>query len=298
MKARVNLSTWKSPAAEQHFRELEDELLRDSGREVPASVDVETRLGPTHAYRWDGSGNPVVFLHGAAGTGLSWVGYADSRGTRVAYAIDTIGDVGRSRQRVAVSGPEDLAAWLDATLAGLGIEHAHLVGTSYGGFLALNLAARCPARVQSLLLIDTVGVVRVSIPKFMLWGVSVLLASLLPRRPRAWAAKRLRMPALEDKRLLRAAFYAQRNHRTRLLRPEPLSDAQLRSITQPVLMIQGAQSEIFSTVEVKARAEALLPSVEVEVVPGAGHAVMLSAMDHIIVRMNSFQADHDAEVAS
>ncbi|MET1002088.1 MAG: alpha/beta hydrolase [Acidimicrobiia bacterium] len=298
MKERVNLSSWKSAKAEQRFRELEDELLRDSGREQPVPVDVETRLGPTRAYRWDGAGIAVVFLHGVAGTGLSWIGYAEHRGARVAYAIDTIGDVGRSEQQVAVEGPDDLAEWLDTTLAALGVEHAHLVGTSYGGFLALNLAARRPARVQSLVLIDTAGVLRISIAKFLLWGVPVLFASLLPDRPRAWAAKRLRMPALEDKRLMRTAFYAQRNHRARQVRPEPLSDEQLRSIVQPTLMIQGAKSEMISAVDVKARVEALMPDVVVEVVPDAGHAVMLSAMDEIIVRMNAFQADHDAEVAS
>ena len=228
-----------------------------------------TRTGGT------AQGVPVVFLHGAAGTGLSWIGYAEERGARVAYAIDTISDVGRSRQQVAVEGPDDLAEWLDTTLAALGVEHAHLVGTSYGGFLALNLASRRPSRVQSLVLIDTAGVLRISIAKFLLWGMPVLFASLLPDRPRAWAAKRLRMPALEDKRLMRTAFYAQRNHRTRQLRPEPLSDEQLRSIVQPTLMIQGAKSEMISPLDVKARVEALMPDVEVEVVPDAGHAVML-----------------------
>src|SRR5204863_7049890 len=106
-----------------------------------------TRLGSTRAYRWGGSGEPIVFLHGATGTSLSWLPYAERRAGRAMAAIDTIGDIGASRQAVAVESADDLADWLAETLTALGIERAHLAGTSYGGFLAFNLAARHPDRV-------------------------------------------------------------------------------------------------------------------------------------------------------
>ena len=294
MKQRVNLSSWKSPGAERRFRELEDDLVGARAKEVAAPIDVDTRLGPTRAYRWEGVGVPIVFLHGAAGTARSWTGYAELRGMRPAYAIDTIGDVGASEQRLPVESTDDLAEWLDETLAGVGVESAHLVGTSYGGFLALNLAIRRPARVQSMVLIDTAGILKISIAKFLLWGVSVLLASLLPDRPRHWAARKLRMPALEDKALMKPMFFAQRNHRSRLLRPEPFSDDELRSIAVPALFVQGAKSEIASATEVKARVQTLVPDAEVVLVPDAGHAVMLSAQDEIIERMSAFFDAHDA----
>ena len=39
-------------------------------------------------------------------------------------------------------------------LDGLGLARAHLAGTSYGGFLALTLAAREPGRARSLTLVE------------------------------------------------------------------------------------------------------------------------------------------------
>jgi pimeloyl-ACP methyl ester carboxylesterase len=294
MKRRVNLSEWKSVESERRFRALEDELVRDLVAEPPTPIDVATRLGPTRAYRWAGEGVPIVFLHGTAGTSLTWAPYAERRGHRVMYAIDTIGDVGRSNQEVAVESAEELAEWLDETLSALGIGPVHLVGTSYGGFLALNLAARRPARVRSLVLIDPAGIVRIRLLRFMAWGTSALFASLLPHPLRNAAARILRMPWLEDKRVLRLGLYGQLHHRTRLLRPDPLSDDQLRTIDQPVLLIAGAKSEVFPATEVQARAEMLLPRVEVDVVPRAGHAVAASHVEHITERVDSFLKRQDA----
>jgi pimeloyl-ACP methyl ester carboxylesterase len=49
----------------------------------------------------------------------------------------------------------------------------------------------------------------------------------------------------------------------------------------------GEKSEVFRSRDVRARVEALVPRATVELVPGAGHAVSLSHLDHA--------ADHLAE---
>jgi len=285
---RVLLSEWKPPGAEQRFRELEDQLVADLVTDPPAPVDIATRLGPTRAYRWDGTGEPVVFLHGAAGTSLMWTDYAAARAGRAMCAVDTIGDVGRSRQSHPVDGPGDLADWLAEVLDGLGLERAHLVGTSYGGFLALNLAARRPERVRSLFLIDPAGIVPVRLARFLVWGTGVFLASLLPAAPRRAAARVLRAPLLDDPRVLRAAFYAQRHHRTRQVRPDPLTDDQLRSIDHPTVVMVAAKSEVFRSTALHDRAAALLPHAEVELVPTAGHALVTSHLDLLTSRLATF----------
>jgi pimeloyl-ACP methyl ester carboxylesterase len=288
MKPRGRLSSWKSAEAEQRFRSMEDELLRDLVAEPPATSDIPTRLGPTRVYRWEGTGEPVVFLHGATGTSLMWARLAERRAGRAMCAIDTIGEVGRSQQLVAIEDADDLADWLAETLAGLGLSRAHLVGTSYGGFLALNLAARHPESVRSLFLIEPAGIERVRMLRFMGWGLSVLFASVLPTPLRQVAARRLRMPALEDPRVFRLVLFGQRNHRSRLLPPEPLTDEQLRGIQQPVHLILGEKSEAFSSTAVRVRAEAHLPRVTVEVIQDAGHAVSASHGELAAERLSAF----------
>ena len=130
--------------------------------------------------------------------------------------------------------------------------------------------------------------------RFMTWGMGVLVGSLLPTRPRARAARLLRTPLLEDARALRVAFFAQRHHRSRLLRPEPLTDAQLSSIGVPVGVVLGGRSEVFPPASVKARIDQLVPRASVEVVDGAGHAVVTSHTELVIERLDSFLDDRPA----
>jgi pimeloyl-ACP methyl ester carboxylesterase len=209
------------------------------------------------------------------------------------YAIDTIGDLGRSRQQLPVESADDLSLWLDETLSRLRLGHAHLVGTSYGGFLALNVAARRPDRVLSLYLIEPAGLVPAALAKFMFWGLSSLFASLLPASMRRIAARRLRNPLVEDRELMRLGLFAARNHRSRLLRPQPLTDEQLHSIAVPAHFVLGAKSEAFPIKTAQARA-ALLPAATTAVVQGAGHAVAMSDVETLGPDLARFLRAHDA----
>ena len=293
MTRTAHLSRWKNPDVERRFHEREDELVRKRWTERPRPIDVETRLGPTRAWYWEGTGEPLVLLHGAGGTGTSWAPYADHRRGRALYAIDTIGDLGRSRQERPVQSADDLSLWLDETLSGLALARAHLAGTSYGGFLALNLAATRPDRVRSLYLLEPAGLVRVVIPTFMVWGMASLFASLLPASLRRFAARRLWNPLIEDGELMRVAFYGMRNHRSRLLRPEPLTDEQLHSIEVPTHIVLGEKSEVFPVGAARARV-GLLPNATSEVVNGAGHAVAMSHIDAMAAGLIRFLDAHDA----
>ncbi|MGZ4797812.1 MAG: alpha/beta fold hydrolase, partial [Acidimicrobiia bacterium] len=95
MTQKAYLSTWRSPKAEARFREMEDQLWAEYPRPREA-MDVETGRGTTHAYRWAGAGEPVVFLHGVGGTSLLWASYAERLAGREVWSIDILGDAGRS----------------------------------------------------------------------------------------------------------------------------------------------------------------------------------------------------------
>lgn len=272
MKEKSTVGTWKSAASRQRFLATEDALWARSTRPREA-FDVDTRLGPTRAYRWHGTGTPIVLLHGMTGTSLAWARYAEHLVGRDIVAVDLIGDVGRSEQRVPIEGPEDMAEWLDETLAALGIGHAHLVGLSLGGFVALATAIHRPARVRSLVLFDPGGIAPLRFVKFMLWGLPILFGSLAPGRVRRWIGRRFRMPLLDDKAIMRFALYGQLHFRARFPRPVTFTDDQLRSISAPVTMLVGEKTEVFDAATLVTRMRALLPGADVEIVPGAGHAL-------------------------
>lgn len=272
------LGRWRSPRAEREFRRLEDELWADLFPGGVRSSDVATAFGATRAYRWDGAGTPVVLLHGIGGTSLMWAPYVGRWGNRGVVAIDTMGDVGRSVHEKAFVDRADVARWLGETLDGLGIEIAHLVGTSYGAWLALNLALHRPERVASLTLIEPVGLGGFNMAGFLRWGLAVFAASALPASLRTRASARLRMPALTDRRVIRLALKAQTGHSFRP-RPTECTEEELRSVTAPTLVLIGGKSAIHDADEVADVARRNFRDPTVIVVPDAGHALSLSHVD-------------------
>jgi pimeloyl-ACP methyl ester carboxylesterase len=109
-----------------------------------------------------GDGPPVLLLHGS-GPGVS--AYANWRLTIPALATrlrviapDAVG-FGYSERPADVR--YDMDTWVGQAvglLDRLGIERASVVGNSFGGALALRLAARHPDRVERLVLMGSVGV--------------------------------------------------------------------------------------------------------------------------------------------
>lgn len=81
---------------------------------APASweEDVETSFGTTHVYRYDPEDpaarerTPLVLVHGAGSCSAMWYPNTPALGTdRPVYAIDTLGDPGRSVQREPIHHP-------------------------------------------------------------------------------------------------------------------------------------------------------------------------------------------------
>jgi pimeloyl-ACP methyl ester carboxylesterase len=107
------------------------------------------------AYDVRGSGEPVLLMH----CGFVADAFAplmnDSQLT-AAYRLINYHRIGYGQSDRA-SGPmsvADQAADARALLEQLGIERAHVVGHSYGGVVALQLALDAPHRVQSLALLE------------------------------------------------------------------------------------------------------------------------------------------------
>lgn len=57
-----------------------------------------------------------------------------------------LGEQGRSVHEEPIRDFADSAAWIEDVLVELGIDRAHLIGTSLGGWNAANYAARYPRR--------------------------------------------------------------------------------------------------------------------------------------------------------
>ncbi|MFL6681227.1 MAG: alpha/beta fold hydrolase [Burkholderiaceae bacterium] len=104
----------------------------------------------------------VVFIHGALNDHSVWTLLARwyaHHGHRV-LAVDLPGH-GRS-EGPPLASVEALADWVLALLDDIGVERAYLVGHSMGSLVALEAAARAPARASGLVMVGTAYPMKVS----------------------------------------------------------------------------------------------------------------------------------------
>ena len=134
--------SWVSDTARETFMAAYDRVFA-LWPQPAEEFDVETQTATTrvHAYRPHPGGEPVVLLTGPAAmrpTAYPHVAALAEAGP--VYGIDMPGDANPSVPRALMTPPESCAAWLDELLGQLSDRPAHLVGFSYGGWVAMNQA--------------------------------------------------------------------------------------------------------------------------------------------------------------
>ena len=97
----------------------------------------------------------LVLLHGAEADATMWRPYIEglARGRRV-LALDLPGHGGSSVEPDTDCSPPGLARWFSAWLEAEGLESVDLLGHSFGGVVAFNLALEVPGRVSRLVGVD------------------------------------------------------------------------------------------------------------------------------------------------
>jgi pimeloyl-ACP methyl ester carboxylesterase len=230
--------------------------------------DVETATTTTrvHAYRPHPAGDPVVLLSMFNAAGM-YPHAAALAGDGPVYGIDMPGDPNPSVARALMTPPENCAAWLDELLSKLSDRPAHLVGFSYGGWIAMNQAIRAPGRVASITLLDPAGLTKLD-ARFWLWLSISGLATLTPMPLRRRLARWLDEPNMLQPELMTLMWTGTRGYHAEPKFPDVLTDDELCAIDVPVLLVTGARSALLTPAEAAARGS-LMPHAEVAIVPGS-----------------------------
>jgi pimeloyl-ACP methyl ester carboxylesterase len=232
--------------------------------------DIETAAATTrvHAYRPQRDGTPVVLLSGAGFNASMWYPHVEALArNHPVYGVDMPGDPNPSIPRALMTPPESCSAWLDDLLSGFSDRPAHLVGASYGGWVAMNQALRAPARVASITLLDPAGLTKLD-ARFWWWLNISGLASLTPMPLRRRLGRWLDNPTMVERELMTLMWAGIRGYRMEPKFPAIVTDDQLRAIPVPVLLITGARSALITPAEARDRADRM-KNAEVAVVPGS-----------------------------
>ncbi|MFR9798172.1 alpha/beta fold hydrolase [Streptomyces sp. MS06] len=292
-RVRPDVGRYVSDALRERYFSACDAVYA-MGAPAVAQEEVETGFGTTHVYRYgpdDPAGAariPVVLVHGAGSCSAMWYpNTAALSAERPVYAIDTPGDPGRSVQREPIHRPERAAQWLDETLAGLGLDRVHLVGSSYGGWLALNQAHRRPARLASVTLLDPGGLEKVGL-RFFAWIFVSLFATSAPERFRPRLAAWLEQPVLAVPQLRAMIRAGVRAYRIRRPAPLPLSDEELSTVRTPLYLVLGRRSLLVHPARQVERVPRLVRGARAEIVSNTGHGPQIDHADEVNRRMSAF----------
>jgi pimeloyl-ACP methyl ester carboxylesterase len=253
--------------------------------------DVETATATTrvHAYRSDSRGDPVVLLTGAGFNASSWYPHvAALAADGPVYGLDMPGDPNPSVARALMTPPENCAAWLDELVGRLSDRPAHLVGFSYGGWVAMNQAIHASDRVASITLLDPAGLTKLD-ARFWVWLSVAGLACLTPMPLRRRLARWLDSPGMAQQELVQLMWAGIRGYHAEPKFPGVLSDDELRAIKVPVLLVTGARSSLLTPAEARARGS-LMPHALVAVVPGSHGG--FNRVDELNNRITAFVRAH------
>nr|BEK70674.1 alpha/beta fold hydrolase [Kitasatospora purpeofusca] len=281
----MRISQFKNDQARDRFRTAYARALAELWPGPRTTLDLPTAFGTTRVYRTGPpDGEPIVLLPGSGGNALMWHRYIDTLAEhRPVVAVDTVGEPGASVQSAPIADGRDGAAWLDELLAALDVTDAHLVGCSYGGWLALNHQIHHPGRTASLTLVDPAGFADFG-ARFYTWLIAGALAATAPRPLRPPLARLVGNSAVLESELMKL-MRASTGFRRALPVPPVLSDEELRRLRIPALFLLGARSAMHDSRKVADRLGELVPTARVEIVPGTGHALPTDRPDLVADRI-------------
>jgi poly(3-hydroxyoctanoate) depolymerase len=242
-----------------------------------------------------GSGPPLLLVNGLGASADMWEPLRRRLHGHELIAVDLPGTGGSppARRPLRVAALADL---LHALLDRLGLRTADVLGYSFGGLIAQELARRAHDRVERLVLCATTH----GIPSFPANPLAAWLM-LTPARYYSRSLARLIVPVIAGGRTARDPSVLRTNLEYRLANPPSVlgyvhqlyagvgwtSVPWLRTITQPTLILHGDDDPLIALVNARWMARAI-PAAQLHVVRGGGHLFLFDDPGAVAGRLAGF----------
>jgi pimeloyl-ACP methyl ester carboxylesterase len=242
---------------------------------------IEVEGGRTY-YRVEGSGPPLLLLHGMAMSSYSWRRNIPELAGRFTVLAPDIRGFGYSDKPPGEYTNRELGRWASSFLRAVGVQRASVIGHSMGGEIALWLGIDHPGQTERIVTVGATGGARLrkSFKALSIPGLGeLMLKATNPFLLKRFLTEAYVRPELvtDEMAVLYDAFNwspgYQRNLLGRVRNQEeqmPALRERLSGLTVPVLAIWGDRDAYFTAGEVKRFVEPI-PDKSLVVVPGAGH---------------------------
>ena len=261
----------KSQEGKKQILEYYDFLLKKISNPYERLI-VDTSYGKTFILAMGKKDLPaLILLHGSGMNSSMWIKEMEeySKCFRV-YAIDTLGEPGRSDEVQLPFKTDDLADWLNEVFHGLSIEKASIVGISLGGWLGTKFSIKYNQKVDKLVLLCPSGIgpqKKSFIFKFLLYslfgekGINRLYYKINGDKP-------IPEIMLQYQKLIAKYF----NFRKGTI---PIfSDQELSKLTMSVALFVGGKDIMLHSEKTAKRLERLLGHAKINFLAEEGHSIV------------------------
>lgn len=233
-----------------------------------------------------GSGDPLLFLHGVAG--CAWDGFLDAlAATHAVHAVQHPGG-GEADDLAHLPGIWELVLFYDELLDALGLESVAVVGHSFGGMVAAELAANSPRRVTRLALIAPIGLWLDEHPIPDLAGMHpAKLPELMLADPTGPPAGAMTVPVDDPQARFEAAMRMAGILHFIWPIPDKGLDRRIHRVRSPTLLVWGTQDRFAHPAYGDAFASRLRDA-RLVTVPDAGHVPQLESPGPVVDAVRGF----------
>jgi pimeloyl-ACP methyl ester carboxylesterase len=266
-------SVFKDSENESKYRTAYDNVFSHWPVQYVA-LDLPTRFGKTHI---NVSGSqvapPLVLLPGNFTSSTTWFyNVAGLSQSYCIYAVDTLGDVGKSIPESLPANRSDYASWLDDVLTGLKLNKAALGGVSYGGFLSLNYALQFPEKVDRLVLMCPGLPFAPFTLRWMVYGMPMLFSS--SHWAGEWFFRGASFKGYHQNDFVQETYIiGVAGMRSKTVMRPIIQDDEWKQIQIPTLLLVGDHEILYDPRKALQRARQLIPHIQTELVPSAGHVL-------------------------
>ena len=247
---------------------------------------------------------PLVLLHGGYASSTMWfANIADLSAKFRVYALDTLGEPGKSIPTQPYASRQAMSDWLEQVFIELGIDKAHVVGLSRGGWLALNLALLAPQRVGSVTLLSPAASFIQLTPFFQALAAVVIripVKAVLRTTLYSWVAPGFAVHKDFEKQFILGLYHWNWKANSKGysgVMPSVFISEELGKLRMPVLLLIGDHDRLNSPESIQ-QAERMIPHLESGIIPNAGHLLSMEQPGLVDRRILEFLAETSLEPVS
>ena len=239
-----------------------------------------------------GSGEPLLYLHGALGPVGEWAPFLDQLANNFTVYAPWFPGYGETKGIEHLEDVTDLALYHMELLDALGLESTHMVGHFIGGMVAAEIASLDPHRVDKLVLASAAGLWLDEAPVADFFGMNPRdLSDAIWADPESPAAQEARAQEEDDetRAILALGRISGLSAVGKFLWPIPDKGMKRRlyRVKAPTLVLWGAQDRIMSSAY-GSSLQSYLPGSRMETIENAGHMLMLEQPEEFTRRVSEF----------